>query len=56
MREGKLNELGITQFAQIAKFTKAEMEKVDEVLNFKGRVEREDWVAQAKALMDESKS
>ena len=54
--EGKLNALGITQFAQIAKFTKADMEKVDEVLNFKGRVEREDWVAQAKALMDESKS
>ncbi len=48
--EKKLNALGITQYAQIAKFTKADIAKVDEVLNFKGRIERDDWKTQAKDL------
>ncbi|UYO00304.1 MAG: NADH-quinone oxidoreductase subunit E [Devosia sp.] len=48
--EGKLNALGITQYAQIAKFKKADIARVDEVLNFRGRIERDDWVKQAKAL------
>ncbi|MFN0264955.1 50S ribosomal protein L21 [Tepidamorphus sp. 3E244] len=51
--EKKLNALGITQYAQIANFSAEDIAKVDEVLNFKGRVEREDWVSQAKALMDD---
>ncbi len=49
--EGKLHELGITQFAQIAKFKKKDIEMIDERLNFKGRIERDDWIAQAKKLM-----
>ena len=53
--EKKLNALGITQYAQIAKFTKADIAKVDEVLNFKGRIERDDWKAQAKDLAKGSK-
>ncbi|GLQ57727.1 NADH-quinone oxidoreductase subunit NuoE [Devosia nitrariae] len=48
--ERKLNALGITQYAQIAKFRKADIARVDEVLNFKGRLERDEWVKQAKAL------
>ncbi|WIY54427.1 NADH-quinone oxidoreductase subunit NuoE [Devosia sp. YIM 151766] len=48
--EGKLNALGITRFEQIAKFKKADITRVDEVLNFRGRIERDDWVKQAKAL------
>lgn len=48
--EKKLNALGITQYQQIANFSAEEIAKVDEVLNFKGRIEREDWVSQAKAL------
>ncbi|MDX5464726.1 MAG: 50S ribosomal protein L21 [Alphaproteobacteria bacterium] len=48
--EKKLHALGITQYAQIAAFTADEIARVDEVLNFKGRIEREDWVSQAKAL------
>lgn len=48
--EGKLNALGITKFEQIANFSADEIAKVDEVLNFKGRIEREDWIAQAKDL------
>ena len=54
--EKKLNSLGITQYAQIAKLTKAEIERVDEVLSFKGRIEREDWRGQAKALAKGAKS
>ncbi len=50
----RLNKLGITQYAQIANFTDDEIAQVDEVLNFKGRIEREDWVGQARALMAEA--
>lgn len=50
--EKKLNALGITQYAQIAGFSADDIARVDEVLNFKGRIDREDWVAQAKALMN----
>ena len=46
--ETKLHELGITQFAQIAGFSPEDIEKVDTRLNFKGRIERDGWVAQAK--------
>jgi len=48
--EGKLNAIGITRFDQIAAFKAADLAKVDELLNFKGRAERDDWVGQAKAL------
>ena len=37
-------------YAQIAAFKKADVEKVNEKLKFKGRIEREQWVAQAKLL------
>lgn len=48
--EGTLHELGIFTFAQVAAWKKAEREWVDGYLNFKGRIERDDWVKQAKAL------
>ena len=48
--EGTLHSLGIFTFAQIAAWKKAEREWVDRYLNFRGRIEREDWVKQAKAL------
>ncbi|MFT4160603.1 NADH-quinone oxidoreductase subunit E [Shinella sp.] len=48
--EGILHELGIFTFAQVAAWKKAEREWVDGYLNFKGRIERDDWVKQAKAL------
>jgi large subunit ribosomal protein L21 len=48
--EKKLNALGITTYAQIAEFKKADIDQVDEVLNFKGRIERDDWLEQAKTL------
>ena len=48
--EQKLQRLGITRFSQIAAFTSADIARVDDVLDFKGRIEREDWIGQAKAL------
>jgi len=50
----KLNKLGITKFDQIAAFSDDDIAKVDEVLNFKGRIEREDWIGQARALIAEA--
>ena len=50
--ETKLNEMGIYHYAQIAAFTKEDIDAVDEELNFKGRIERDDWLGQAKALAD----
>jgi NADH-quinone oxidoreductase subunit E len=48
--EGTLHSLGIFTFAQVASWKKAEREWVDGYLNFRGRIERDDWVKQAKAL------
>jgi large subunit ribosomal protein L21 len=46
-----LIELGITTFAQIAAWTDADIEKLDEQIKPKGRIAREEWVEQAKELM-----
>jgi NADH-quinone oxidoreductase subunit E len=51
--EGVLNDLGIYTFAQIAKWKKAERDWVDGYLRFKGRIERDNWVKQAKELAKE---
>ncbi len=48
--EGILNGLGIYKFEQIAKWKKAERDWVDGYLKFKGRIDRDNWVKQAKAL------
>ena len=51
--EKKLHEAGVTSFAQIAAWGEAEIAEFDEKLSFKGRIEREGWVEQAKALAAE---
>ena len=48
--EGVLHDLGIWRFSQIAAFTPTDVAWVDERLQFKGRIERDDWISQAKAL------
>ena len=48
--EKKLNAAGVTTFAQIAAWGEAEIAEFDEKLSFKGRIEREGWVEQAKTL------
>ncbi|WP_458790466.1 50S ribosomal protein L21 [Yoonia sp. MH D7] len=47
---GKLNDLGVTTFAQIAAWTPEDIESMDEKLNFKGRIDRDNWLAQAADL------
>ncbi|MEP5730913.1 MAG: 50S ribosomal protein L21 [Sulfitobacter sp.] len=47
---GKLHAEGITTFAQIAAWTDADVEAIEEKLSFKGRVGREEWIKQAKEL------
>ncbi len=51
----KLNDAGITTFAQIAAFTAEDVAAMDEKLNFKGRIERDNWIEQAKEFAAESK-
>ena len=48
--EGTLNELGFWHFDQVAGWRKKEIEWVDSRLKFKGRIERDNWIAQAKIL------
>ncbi|TIX79069.1 MAG: NADH-quinone oxidoreductase subunit E, partial [Mesorhizobium sp.] len=48
--EGILHSLDIFTYAQVASWTRAEREWVDGYLSLRGRIEREDWVKQAKAL------
>ena len=50
--EQTLNELGVWHYEQVASFTKADIAWVDERLRFKGRIERDDWIGQAKALAE----
>jgi large subunit ribosomal protein L21 len=49
--EKKLIAAGVTSLEQVAAWTEADVSKIDEELSFKGRIEREGWIAQAKELM-----
>ncbi len=51
----KLKSIGITSLEQIAGFTEEDIDRVNGDLNFKGRIERDDWVEQAKKLLKEGK-
>ena len=46
----KLNDLGIYHFWQVAQMKDDAVAQIEEKLSFKGRIERDDWIAQAKAL------
>lgn len=48
--EKKLHAAGVTTFAQVAAWTEADVAAMDEKLSFKGRIEREGWIEQAKEL------
>ena len=50
--ENKMNELEIFHFDQIAAWSDRHIVWVNEHLRFKSRIEREKWVAQAKALAE----
>jgi NADH-quinone oxidoreductase subunit E len=48
--EKVLHELGIYHFHQIAQFTPDNVAWVNQRLRFRGRIEREDWIDQARKL------
>jgi ABC-type branched-subunit amino acid transport system ATPase component/predicted flap endonuclease-1-like 5' DNA nuclease len=50
VNEKKLNQHGIFHFDQIAAWKKADIEAAEAYLAFDGRIEREDWMGQAKEL------
>ena len=49
--EKSLNALGIYHFDQVATLRKKEVEWVDTNMGFKGRIERDGWIAQATEFM-----
>ncbi|MBE1290968.1 MAG: NADH-quinone oxidoreductase subunit NuoE [Rhodobacteraceae bacterium] len=48
--EKKLHDNGVTSFAQIAAWNAEDIADMDDKLSFKGRIERDGWVDQAKLL------
>ena len=51
--EKKLNALGIYTFRQIANFTEEDREKVNDAIEFfPGRIMRDDWIGQAKKIIN----
>jgi predicted flap endonuclease-1-like 5' DNA nuclease len=48
--EKKLNALGVTRYEQVANWSAADIERFSDKLDFKGRIERENWVEQARIL------
>jgi predicted flap endonuclease-1-like 5' DNA nuclease len=50
VNERLLKGLGVTTYAQIAAWTDADVKRVEEILNFDGRIAREKWIEQAKLL------
>lgn len=50
--EQTLNDMGIYKFAQVAVWGPQEIAWVDQRLRFKGRIERDDWMSQAKILAE----
>lgn len=50
--EKRLNAMGISRYEQVANWTSSEIDRVSQVLDFKGRIEREGWVEQARILLN----
>lgn len=48
--EKRLHSLGITSYGHIANWTSADIDRISQSLDFKGRIERENWVEQARIL------
>ncbi len=45
-----LNHEGVSRFDQVAAWKKADVERFDTLINGRGRIVRDEWVKQAKAL------
>src|SRR5262245_6139955 len=51
---GQLNGLGVIRFDQVANFSDDDIANVDETPALGGRIEKDDWVRQAQALVAEA--
>jgi branched-chain amino acid transport system ATP-binding protein len=56
VNDRKLKSHGVTSFAQIAAWKKSDIVEVEKYLEFDGRIAREDWIGQAKALANAKKA
>ena len=52
--EGKLNKMGVWTYHQIAGWKKAQVDYVNQFLNFSGRIERDEWIKQCKRMAKDS--
>lgn len=52
--QGRLKQLNLYRFEQIATLSDEDMANIDEALSLKGAIEKQDWVGQAQRLMAES--
>jgi len=51
--EKKMHAIGIYTFAQVARFTPEDVDKVNDIIEFfPGRIERDNWVGQAQAFVN----
>lgn len=48
--EKKLNSIGVVSYEQVAQWNTEDIDRVSHMLDFKGRIERENWVEQARIL------
>jgi predicted flap endonuclease-1-like 5' DNA nuclease len=48
--EKRLNALGVTRYSDVANWTSGDIDRISQTLDFKGRIERENWVEQARIL------
>ena len=48
--ERRLQSLGVNSYEDIANWTAADIDRISRTLDFKGRIERENWVEQARIL------
>lgn len=53
--EGTLNKVGVYHFWQIAEWTPEDVAMMDDLLSFKGRIDRDDWIKQAAEFAADSK-
>ncbi len=49
--EQVLNEMGVRRYADVALWSDKDVQRIDDQLGFAGRIARDGWVAQAKALI-----
>ena len=52
----KLNALGIFTFQQFSKLDEKSIQMLEKLTNWKGRVSRDNWIDQAKEILEKSNS